>query len=147
MLNHYMAMSLDIDIVVIVLVYLLAYRSETGAGIFALGQGLLMDIFSGGIWGLYTLLYLIIFLFIKIVSRPFALLSVFGQVVVIFMAVLVKDVLMISLLYIFSLNMNISYFDFLLFMFSALCSGLIAPFIFYLLNLLSRFFHEAKEEI
>jgi len=127
------------------IVYILAYRSEIGAGIFALGQGLLTDIFSGGTWGCYTTLYLMIFVFIKFLARPFDLFSAFGQIAVVFIAALIKDVLLIPLLHIFSINIGISYSDFL-FVFSALFSGIVAPFLFHIINSLIRILHGAKEE-
>ena len=143
---HLTSIPIDIDFVVIILVYLLAYRGERGAGIFTLGQGLLTDIFTGGIWGLQTMLYIIIYLFIKILSNPFDLTSIFGQFTLISMSVLLKEVLMVLLLHMFSLNIDFSYLNFLLFIISALFSGLIAPFFFYLLNSLGRFINRAKEE-
>jgi len=139
------SVNLDADIAVIMIIYILAYRGERGAGIFALGQGLLMDIFSGGAWGCFTILYLMIFLFIKFFSLPFDLFSAFGQIAVVFFAVLIKDILMIPLLHLFSIDIDISFSNFL-FIFSALFSGIVAPFIFYFINLLIRLFHGAKEE-
>jgi len=144
-LNHLTSINIDIDIAVIIIVYILAYRGEIGAGIFALGQGLLTDIFSGGMWGCYTILYLMIFLFIKFFSRPFDLFSTFGQIAVVFITVLIKDVLLIPLLQIFSIDIGISYSDFL-FIFSALFSGIVAPFLFFIINLSIRLLHGAKEE-
>jgi rod shape-determining protein MreD len=146
MLNHLMSTTLDIDVVVIVIVYLLAYRSEIGAGIFALGLGMFMDIYSGGLWGFYGMLYLIIFLFIKIASRPFDLFSSFGQITVIFMGVLAKGISTVLLLHLFSLNSNFSSLNFLLLLISALVSGLTAPLIFFILNSLGRLFHRTFEE-
>jgi len=144
--NRLASVPIDVEVVVIIMVYMLAWGSETGAGIFALGQGLLTDIFSGGIWGFHSILYLAIFLIAKIISRPFDLLSAFGQVALISIAVMAKEFLRIPLLHLFSLNINFSFFDFLMFIISALSSGLIAPLIFYLLNSLGRLFYRAKEE-
>lgn len=137
---------IDLECVIIITAYLLAYGREAGAGIFALCQGLLTDIFSGGIWGFHAILYLIIYLFIKIFSSPFDQSSVSGQFTLIFIAVLVKELLSIPLLYIFSMDINLSFYIFLAFIISALFSGLIAPLIFYLLNSLVRLFFRSKEE-
>jgi rod shape-determining protein MreD len=144
MVNYLVSIPIDIEVVIIMSVYLLAYGSETGAGIFALGQGLLTDIFSGGIWGFHAILYIIIFLFVKGISRPFDLLSAFGQIALVFVSVLVKEFLSVPLLQLFSLNMNFSSYDVLMFILSALSSGLIAPLIFYLLNSFGRVFHRVK---
>jgi rod shape-determining protein MreD len=134
LLNHGLSISLDIDVIAIIIVYLLGRRSEAGAGIFALGQGLLMDVFSGGIWGFNTLLYVLVYLFIKVIARSFDLLSVIGQVAVTFFGVLVKDFFIIILFHAFSLNSGFSGVDSLLLLASAVCSGLAAPFIIILLN-------------
>lgn len=137
---------IDLECVIIITAYLLAYERESGAGIFALCQGLLTDIFSGGIWGFHAILYLIIYIFIKIFSSPFDQSSVSGQFTLIFIAVLVKELLSIPLLYIFSMDINLSFYVFLAFIISALFSGLIALLIFYLLNSLGRLFFRSKEE-
>jgi len=138
---------MDIDVIIIFIVYLLSYRSETGAGIFAFGQGLLTDIFAGGIWGFHTMLYLMVFLFIRLLSRSFDLLSTFGQVALISMTVLVKGLLMVPLEHLFSLDITVTSSDILLFILSALCSGVIASPVFYLLDSLGRFKNGAKEEL
>lgn len=138
--------QIDLECVIIITAYLLAYGSETGAGIFALCQGLLTDVFSGGIWGYHAILYLIIYLFIKIISRPFDQFSISGQISLVFIAVLVKEWLSIPLLYMFSLDINLSFYVFLTFIVSALFSGLIAPLIFYMLNFLGRLFFGSKED-
>lgn len=124
----YMGLSLfDVDLVIIIIVYLLFMDAETGAGIFALSQGLLIDIFSGGPVGLFTLLYLTIFLSIHLGSRFIDLRAVRGQVIVILLAVLLKGGLLISLLNIFPLEIHSSYSVFWAFVGSAVCSGLIGP--------------------
>ena len=139
-MSHIVFNAFDVDLVVIIIVYLLVYYSETGAGIFAFVQGLLIDIFSGGMFGLFTLLYLIIFLLIKLASRPLDLLSTLGQVVVISMAILLKEALMVIILYMFSFATNFLIHNILLTVFSAIFSGLIAPFLFYILNKLGLLF-------
>ncbi|MBW1805948.1 MAG: rod shape-determining protein MreD [Deltaproteobacteria bacterium] len=128
---------LDVDLVLVIIVYLLVYYGEAGAGIFAFGQGLLIDIFSGGMLGLFTLLYLIIFLVIRLGSRPLDLLSIGGQIVVVSLAVLLKDALVVSLLHLFSLEIRLSFSEFMMFVSSSLCSGLITPFLFSLFNRLN----------
>jgi rod shape-determining protein MreD len=138
LLNLGLSINLDIDVVAIVVVYLLGRRCETGAGIFALGQGLLMDVFSGGIWGFNILLYVLVYLFIKIIVRSFNLLSVIGQVAVTFFGVLIKNFFIIILFLTFSLNSGFSGGDTLLLLASAVFSGLAAPFIIILLNFIGH---------
>lgn len=137
--NHAILKLIDVDIVVVLIVYLLMFYGEMWVVIFAFGLGLIIDIFSGGMLGLFALLYLIVFFGIKIASRPFDIYSIVGQMAVICIAVLLKNILMILFIYIFSMEIALSFFDFLVFIFSAICSGLLAPIIIYLLNLLNRF--------
>ncbi|HJX34846.1 MAG TPA: hypothetical protein VJ373_06675 [Desulfatiglandales bacterium] len=138
--NHAILKLIDVDIVIVLIVYLLMFYGEMGVGIFAFGQGLLIDIFSGGMLGLFAFLYLIVFFVIRIASRPLDIHSIGGQIAVITIAVLLKNILMVLFIHIFSMEIALSFFDFLVFIFSAICSGLLAPVIFYLLNLLNRFF-------
>lgn len=145
MVNCLVSIPIDVEVVIVITVFLLAHGSETGAGVFALGQGLLTDIFSGGIWGFYTILNVIIFLFVKIIFRPFDLSSAFGQISIIFIVVLVKEFLQIPILFLFSLNMNFSFSYLLISIVSALSSGLITPLIFYLLKGLCHLFNRVKE--
>jgi rod shape-determining protein MreD len=137
--NHAILKLIDFDIVIVLTVYLLMYYKEMRVGIFAFGQGLIIDIFSGGMLGLFALIYLIVFFGIRVASRPLDIYSIVGQTAVIFIAVLLKNILMILFIYMFSMEIALSFFDFLIFIFSAICSGLLAPVIFYLLNLLNRF--------
>jgi rod shape-determining protein MreD len=136
--NHAILKLIDVDIVIVLIVYLLMCYGETGVGIFAFGQGLIIDIFSGGMLGLFALLYLIVFIGIRIVSRPLDIYSVAGQMAVICIAVLLKNILMALFMYIFPMEIALSFFDFLVFAYSAIFSGLLAPLIFYLMNLLNR---------
>lgn len=139
-LINYLKLSLfDVDLVIIIMTYLLVVYGETGAGVFALSQGFLIDIFSGGLLGLFTLLYLSVFLGINLGSRFFDLRSARGQVIVISLAVLLKGLLLIALLNMFSVRAHISSLALWAFAVSAALSGLIGPVVFYLLNHLKYF--------
>ncbi len=139
-LINYVNLSLfDVDFVIIIMTYLLVVYGETGAGIFALSQGLLIDVFSGGLLGLFTLLYLSVFMSINLGSRFFDLRSARGQVIVISLAVLLKGFLLITFLNIFTLRIHISSLTLWAFAASAACSGLIGPVVFYLFNQLKYF--------
>lgn len=119
----------DIDLVIIIITYLLLMDGETGAGVFALGQGLLIDVYSGGPLGLFTLLYLMLFLSIHIGSGLLDIRSIKGQAIIILLAVLLKGGLLISFLHIFPLEIHISYSIFWVFAGSGVCSGLAGPLI------------------
>lgn len=146
MINYIKLSLFDVDLVIIIMTYLLVVYGEIGAGIFALSQGILIDIFSGGLLGLFTLLYLTVFLGMNLGSRLFDLRSARGQVIVISLAVLLKGILLISLLNIFSLERHLSSSVLWVFAASALCSGLIGPFVFYLFNHLKYFFTKGIRE-
>jgi rod shape-determining protein MreD len=137
----------DVDLVVILIFLIFVFYSQTGAGIFAFGQGLITDIFSGGMLGLFTITYLIVFFGIKLASRPLDLSSYGGQFLIISTAVVFKDAMMVFLLYLFSLEVSLSYVNILSFIVSATFSGLIAPFFFYLAKYLSNVFMGKDNEI
>jgi hypothetical protein len=138
--NYTILKSIDVDIIIVLIAYLLAFHGETGAGIFAFGQGFIIDIFSGGIPGLFTLLYLVAFMCLRLASVPLNLYSTGGQIAIVSLVVLLKKCLMIGLLYLFSMEIAFSVSDFLFFVVSMMCSGLAAPFVFYLLDLLDSLF-------
>ena len=143
-MNHILVT--DVDLVVIITAYLLVFYGETGAGIFAFGQGLFIDIVSTGLLGLHTLLYLTVFLSINLGSRLFDLNSKRGLITLVVLAILLKEVLFAALLDLFSLEIIFSSSWFLSFATSALLTGLIAPFVFYAFNHGTDFFiEEAKE--
>lgn len=119
----------DIDLVIIITTYFLLMDEETGAGVFALSQGLLIDIYSGGPLGLFTLLYLMLFLSIHIGSGLLDIRSAKGQAIIILIAVLLKGGLLISFLHIFSFEIHVSYPILWAFAGSGVCSGLIGPLI------------------
>ncbi len=139
-MNHIMSNLFEVDLVIIIVACLLVFYGETWAGIFAFSQGFLIDIFSGGLLGLSTFLYLTVFFIIILVSRFFDLHSLSGQILVISLAVLLKEILFIGLLKVLSLEVILSFPVFLAFTTSAICTGLIGPFIFYIFNQISHFF-------
>lgn len=145
-MNHINLSHLDVDLVLIIMTYLLVVYGETWAGIFALSQGLLIDIFSGGHLGLFTLLYLTVFLAMNLGSRLFDLRSARGQVIVMALAVLLKETLLISFLKVFPLEIIISSSVLWVFAASAACSGLIGPFVFYLLTHLKHVVMRGMQE-
>jgi cell shape-determining protein MreD len=137
---------LDIDLVIIITIYLLLMDEETGAGIFALSQGLLIDVYSGGPLGLFTLLYLMLFLGIHIGSGLLDIRSVKGQAIVILLAVLLKGGLLISFLHIFSLETHVSRSGLWAFAGSGLCSGIIGPLILLIFHFVGMLITSPREE-
>ncbi len=136
-----------VDLVTVIIAYLLIYFGTAGAVIFALGQGFLIDTFSSGLLGLFTLLYLITFLSIKFGSNFFDLDSLRGQIFLIFIAVFLKEIFLIAFLKAFAMEIFISLTDLLSFVTSALFSGLIAPLLFFVFNQISRLLIRKEKEV
>ena len=137
---------LDVDLIIVILTYLFAVYGEKGAGIFAFVLGGLMDLFSGGLFGFHTLIYIAIFLAIKLSSKPLDLSSIGTQIVIVSLSVLLKGILMISLHSLFSLRAILSLNDLFSMVLSMIFSGLITPFFFYMFNLLNRIIPESNKE-
>jgi len=134
LINHAMLIFFDVDLVTITIAYLLVYHGDTGAGIFAFIMGTIIDIFSACPLGLFTFLYLTIFLGIKPGSLLFDLLSARGQITLVTLAVLLKAILFVTFLYLLSPEMTFASSNILAFASSAICSGMVAPFVFYIYN-------------
>ena len=146
-MDHIIPRLIDVDLVIILSVYLFVFHGETSAGVFILGQGLVVDILSGGMFGLYIMLYLIVFVCVKLASRPLDLMSAGGLLASICMAVMLKEILLVVFLYVFSREITLSVIDIIYFILSAICSGIIAPFIFHCMNILDSFFKVADGEL
>jgi len=146
LVGHIVPRYFNVDLIIILLIYIFAFYSEKGAGIFAFGMGMLMDLFSGVLFGFYTLIYLSVFLAVRFGSKPLDLTSTGTQMIAVSLAVLLKGILMLAFLHLFSLRTVFLLTDYLMIIFSIMISGLIAPFLFYLFNYLNRFMIESKSE-
>ncbi len=124
----------DFDLLTIITAYLFSLYGQTGAGAFAFGQGLFIDLFSGGLHGLFTFLYLCIFGGIYLGSRFFDLQDPKGQAVLIFLAILLKKIMFFMLLTVFSQETNFPRSFLWISGASAIGSGLVAPLFFYFFN-------------
>jgi len=81
----------DLDLITLLTGYLFLSFGHIHAAAFALCQGLLIDIFSGGPTGLFALIYLGVFLGIYLGSLFFNFQTVKGQMIIISWAVFLKD--------------------------------------------------------
>ena len=138
LLNRVGLKSFDIDIVIVVIAYLLTCNKSVGAGVFALFQGILLDIFSAGLFGLFSLLYLVLFGSIHLGTRLFDPRYPKGLVILVSLAVSLKMVVFVSFLEAFSLEMVAYPSNFFTIAVSALCTGLIAPFFFFVINQIKK---------
>ena len=126
--------GVDIDLVIVFTVYFLA-SNESSPGIFAFFQGFLLDVFSGGVLGFFTLLYLLVYFSIRIASHPIDLLSPVGRAAVVFIAVMIKGLIMLLFLSLFSIQYVLSGDSLLSFFLSAVLTSILSIFIFYFLKI------------
>jgi hypothetical protein len=137
---------LDIDLGTAIIGYLLISYGSAWAGLFALGQGILVDLFSAGPVGLFTLLYLAAFLSMLGGFRFFDLHSPKGQVILICLAVYLKELFLLLLLLVFSFEIPNSSSLLILLGASAVLTGILSPFFFHFLYLLRRLMIEGSQE-
>ena len=137
----------DLDFLTILTAYLFLSSGQLAAGSFALGQGILIDLFSAGIQGLFPSLYLGVFWGITIASRFFNLREARGQVIIVALAVLFKQVLKILIVGLFSHNLIASSYFFKAAAISIIGSAIIAPLVFMLLNSLRAIPLEDEDDL
>ncbi len=140
------------DLLTIGAAYIFMIYGHTGACVFALGQGLFIDLFSGGMHGLFTFLYFIVFGGIWLVSRFFNLQSPKGQFVIISLTMLLKNIFLFLMLAVFSQQPYFPQSFLWVCVGLTVCTGLMAPVLFYLFNLMKALFLEdssgsSKEQI
>jgi rod shape-determining protein MreD len=132
--NEIAPLFFDIDLVIVITAGLLRGSGSVGAAVFAFGQGMLMDLLSAGFLGFFALLYVISFLCLELGARFFDLRSAQGQFILVALAVLFKELLLVSLLDVFAFEVLLSPSVFFWFGVSAFFTGLITPLVFYMLN-------------
>jgi len=135
----------EVDLVTIITGYLLISHGQVWAGFFAFGQGLLMDCYSAGLVGLFTLLYMTAFLGMSIGSRFFDPNSPRSMILLVIIAVLVKGLLFMVLLNAFSFETGFRHSILLSICISAIISGLLAPFVGHVFNQMDRFFRKKRK--
>ncbi len=124
----------DLDLLAILTAYLFLFYGLVATGAFAFGQGLLIDILSGGLDGLFAFLYICVFGGIYLGSRLFDLNHPKGQVLLVSSAELLKRVVFFVVIALFSKEAVFSKHYILISVSSAICTGLCAPVLFYLFN-------------
>ncbi len=124
----------DLDFLTILTAYLFVAFGQMGAGIFALGQGFLIDVFSGGHHGLFSAACISVFFVILVGSRFFNLLNPKGQMIIVSVSVLLKNAVLLILLRTFSQDIFYSRAFLMESFFSIGVTGLSAPLFFQLFN-------------
>jgi rod shape-determining protein MreD len=131
---------LDIDLITVMIGYLLIHSGRIGACVYAFFFGMLLDFFAAGVLGLFALLYMLVFLIIEFGSRFFDLRSIKGQMILIFVGALSREICLVGLLHTLSYRVHFSSPLVLEFAVSAGVTALIAPFVFSLFEWLAGFF-------
>lgn len=126
----------DLDLLTIIIAYLFLFYGQTATVMFAFGQGILIDLFSGGLHGLFTFLYLCVFGGVYLGSQFFNLQHPRGQMIIVALAVLLKKVMFFMMLTVFYHRLAFSK-DFLWVSgVLVMGTGLISPILFYLFDCL-----------
>jgi len=136
----------DLDLFAIIIAYLFLSYGQAPAASFAFGQGLLIDLLSGGIHGLFTFIYLSVFGCIYLGSQLFNLEYPKGQILLISSVVLLKKILLLLVLSTFSREIFFPRSFLSVSVASAICTGLLAAILFYLFNVLRGFFMRGGEK-
>ena len=136
----------DIDFGTAMIAYVLISYGSVWGGLFALGQGILVDLFSAGPMGLSTLLYLTAFLTMLGGCRFFDLHAPKGQVILISVAVCLKALLLFLLLLVFSFKIKSTSMVLILFGASAVLTGILSPLLFHFLYFLRRLMIKGFQE-
>jgi hypothetical protein len=123
--------TLDIDLVAILIACLLAGRGKAAAVVFAMGQGILIDIFSAGWPGLFWFLYMVAFFIMNVGGKFFDPHSLRGMFLLVSIAVFLKDLLLLGMLHSFSLQIGSVPSALLTIVVSAFSTGLLAPAFFH----------------
>ena len=121
---------LDIDLVTVMIGYILLHSGRAGACVYAFFMGLLVDVFAAGVPGLFTLLYMLVFLTVEFGSRFFDLQTIKGPMILVFFGALVRQLCLVGLLDILAYDVHFSSSLFMGFAVSAAVTGLLAPFVF-----------------
>jgi len=93
--------SLDLDLLIVVIIYLLVRYGHTASSGYAFGQGLFIDVFSGGTPGFFTLIYLAVFLGLYFGSWFLDPESTTGQMILAALVLLLKKGLFLGMLLLF----------------------------------------------
>lgn len=125
---------LDIDLITMMIGYLLVHSGRAGACVYAFFLGMLVDLFAAGVPGLFTFLYVTVFLVIELGSRFFDLQTIKGPMILVFLGALARQLCLVGMLEVLAYQVHFSSSLFLGFVVSAGVTGLIAPFVFSLFD-------------
>lgn len=128
----------DLDLLIVCIAYIILEYGQTPAWVFAFGQGLLVDQFSGGLQGLFTCIYLGVFGSVYLGCRFFNLDSPKGQMILVALAGVAKHLLFMVILWVFSLRVVLLGPRLFLLGASVMVTALSTPVVFYLFDALRQ---------
>ena len=123
-----------LDVLAIVTAYIFLIYGPTSSCIFALSQGFFVDLYSGGMHGLFTFLHVCAFGGVWLGSRFFNLQTPKGQILIVSLVMLSKSILFIMMVAAFS--QGVFFPKSFLWVSGALVmgTGLFAPLLFFMLD-------------
>jgi len=122
--------SLDFDFIAIVIAYLLTRYGHGASGAYAFGQGLFIDVISEGPRGFSALIYLAVFWGLQFGSRFFELNHPRSQILLVAIAVFLKEILLIGMLDLFVSRVIVMHSFPLMVLGSITVTALSAPLLF-----------------
>lgn len=125
----------DVDLIPILLVYLMGKDRTLGAGWLAFFMGLLTDMLTPSQLGLFAFAYSAILLGINYCRTFLDFTKIKTSILLVAIFVLAKWSLLLSVIRIFPLGHSVPSITFISLSISAVTMSIIAPFLFYLLNL------------
>lgn len=130
----------EISLVVITVAYFVTWYGDYWAGAFALAMGILIDILSAAPLGLFSVIHLVLFLAIRIGDALFDLQSVKGEVIVVFLAMVLQKLLFLGFINLLSLELTLDTGMLIAFLSSAVFTAIAAPALFFLYDASDRLF-------
>jgi len=128
----------DVSLVVITIAYFMTWHGDYWAGSFALFMGLLMDVLSAAPLGLFSVIYVLVFLGVKAGDALFDLQAFKGQTIVVFLAVLLKKFLFLGFLQLLDLEFTLGAAIIFGMICSAFFTAVAAPAVFFFYDALDR---------
>ena len=134
MLNHLPLLPVKPDLTIIMVAYVGIFHSDVRGMLLAFTFGYILDVLSGNITGLYSLLRIFTFIFIKLSEKSFYLKTITAQFLLITILSLVDGIFLISILDGFKLIYDPWHFLLKFLPVQSVITGLTGPIIFILLK-------------
>lgn len=134
-LNHLPFLPVKPDLTIIMVAYVGIFHPDVRGLLLAFTLGYVLDVLSGNMTGLYSLLRIFTFVFIKLSGQRFYLKTIPAQFLLITLLSLVDGIFLLSILNAFKLIYDPWPFLLTLLPAQAVVTGLTGPIIFFLLKI------------